>query len=234
MDEGWTRFVFDHLGIPYRLLRNADVRKGGLEKIADTLLIANLKPYDLRRGKVSRRLPERYRGGLGSEGLDAVQSFVANGGTLVTLNGASRTVLRLWDLPLEEQPGARQMYPEAEDRVDIPGSMLAATVDAGHPLAYGLPRRLPIFFFRSFAFGPKRGAKLDGLGFPLRFAREDLVLGGYAEGADAIGGLGAVLHFRRGKGQVIAFSFSPQFRAQTRGTLPLFLNALLMGGGTAR
>jgi hypothetical protein len=34
MDEGWTRFVFDDLGVPYKTLHNADI-KGTKEKKAD-------------------------------------------------------------------------------------------------------------------------------------------------------------------------------------------------------
>ncbi len=45
-------------------------------------------------------LPERYTGGLGLEGVDALRDFVDQGGTLIAFNNASMFAIVQFGLPV--------------------------------------------------------------------------------------------------------------------------------------
>jgi glutamine amidotransferase-like uncharacterized protein len=58
---------------------------------------------------------------------------------------------------------------------------------------------------------------------------ESLRLGGYADGLEALAGKAAIVQCNVGKGQVILFGFTPQFRGQTLATIPILENAIRSG-----
>ena len=54
----------------------------------------------------------------------------------------------------------------------------------------------------------------------------ELLLSGWINGADLIGGHGGLAVARLGGGRVVLFGFRPQYRGQTIATYPLIFNAL--------
>jgi len=232
MDEGWTRFWFDMLGIPFTPLRPADVRAGGLEDSLDVILFADVDGRRLRRGPSDRRLPAEYRGGLGEEGCAALRRFVGAGGSLVCMNASSALPLDLFSLPvkrhgvLSRRSDARRG--ETPRRTYIPGSVVRAHVDTTHPLGAGCNPVTPVFLREARPFVLKPDAGTGEVAFPVRYADEELVLGGFAEGAEVLHGKAAVAVCQVGTGKVVLFAFSPQFRCQTWSTFRLLLNGLLL------
>ena len=236
MDEGWTRFLFDLFEVPFTRLFNEDMRAGGLRKRVDVIVLADYPAARAARlileGRSDPRLPERYRGGIGRAGAEALRTFVQEGGTLVALNGSSRFVVDLLHIPVGEvKTGGRR---EGRRVFNIPGAMLYTEVDADSPLAAGCTRIMPVFFRRGRAFEATEGAGGIPVAFPVRYVRKGIVAGGHAEGAELLAGHGAVAVCRVGRGRVVLFGFPPQFRCQTWGTFPLFLNALMLAAETPR
>ncbi|HUG39671.1 MAG TPA: M14 family zinc carboxypeptidase, partial [Longimicrobiales bacterium] len=92
MDEGWTRLLLERFGFPYASLRDDRIRAGRLDRDFDVIILpsddpATMRgPGDERSGGASRSVegvPPQYRSGFGQEGVDALEAFVENGGTLV-------------------------------------------------------------------------------------------------------------------------------------------------------
>jgi hypothetical protein len=59
------------------------------------------------------------------------------------------------------------------------------------------------------------------------FPGEDILLSGYAENIDNIAGEPAMVWVKKGTGEMVFFSFAPQFRASTTRNYKLIFNTIL-------
>jgi hypothetical protein len=111
---GWVRYSLDQRKVPYRYLRDEDIRGGAWREQIDVLLYGHV---DLELAEQIHGLPKEWgrmpfkktpqtpsfgtpaesddiTGGIGWEGLEQIQKFVEDGGLMVTLGSGSM-------LPLE-------------------------------------------------------------------------------------------------------------------------------------
>jgi len=237
MDLGWTQWLLDTFQVPYTVLHNADIQKGGLRERFDTVLFAQ-QPVDsilhgLRDGggggeeEGGRNTPDRVRprprpehvGGIGAQGVAALEAFVRDGGTLVAL--ANATELPLQFLPLPVRVAARG----GETGFYSPGSLLRATVDTSNPLAFGMPKDAIVFS----SGGPVMDVAGAGAKSVVNFARRDLLASGWVSGERAVLGKSILVEASHGKGRVVLYGFRVQHRGQPFGTFKLLLNALYLG-----
>jgi hypothetical protein len=234
LDEGWTRFVFDSNGVPYKTLVNADIRKGNLNAQFDAIILPdNPAPAILTgrfgggRGGPNRLtlppLPPEYDGGLGPEGAAALKAFVEGGGTIITDNKASDVYARK-DNPtftnaLDGVP-SKEFY--------CPGSILEIAVDTTNPIAFGSTPTVPIFFETGPTFKVSGDAKSVA-----HYASDKPMLSGWILGGKYLDGTSAIAEVPVGKGRVVAFGFIPTYRALSEVTYKFLLNAMLYSGSTA-
>jgi len=155
-DCGWVRYTFDHQGIPYTLLSDEDLRRGGLRRRFDVILFPDtwgdlasiVHGIDPKYGPLAYTKTPRYpshgipdasadiTGGMGFEGLVHLRQFVEEGGILAALAGAGV-------LPVEAG-FVRDV--RAVSTGSTPGSFLRAKVlRPEHPIAYGY-EALPAVF----------------------------------------------------------------------------------------
>ncbi|MCZ6478661.1 MAG: hypothetical protein O6851_10140, partial [Gemmatimonadetes bacterium] len=157
MDEGWTRFVLEQFEFPYRSLQNREVRAGNLGQNFDVIIIpAEISLNRLIDGHSPDRMPEEYAGGIGEEGIEELQRFVREGGTLLTFEGADALLLEHFDVPVHN---ALQGLSQPE--YYLPPSLVWIDVDRDHPLAYGLPERLAAKFSGGRAYEPSGWQGVD-------------------------------------------------------------------------
>ncbi len=225
MDEGWTRWIFDHNEVPFTKLVDADIRKGGLNDRFDVIILPDNSPAAITAGRAGRggegnvgaaKTPPEFTGGLGPQGVAALDAFVKSGGTIVALNKASGVYAKKEGSIVNVLDGVppRDFY--------IPGSILEVKVDTTDPVAFGSTPTLPIFFETSPAFKVSGNAKAVA-----SYTSDDPLLSGWILGGAKLNGNAAIAEQQVGHGRLILFGFRPQYRAQSEGTYKLFFNALL-------
>jgi hypothetical protein len=228
MDEGWTRWVLEQSEFPLDTLHDADIQNGNLESY-DVIIVPSQAPGRIMAGHSPGTMPAEYVGGLGVEGAAALKAYVQGGGTVVALDEAADFAIEQFGLPVRN---AVRDVPQQD--FFIPGSLIQLKVDTDQPTAYGMQEDAAAFFVRSRAFevtAPARAGEMRAPDQPVdvvaRYAENDLLLSGWALGADEyIAGKPAVVKVRSGEGNVVLFGFRPQFRGQPRGTFKLFFNAI--------
>ncbi|HVF90959.1 MAG TPA: M14 metallopeptidase family protein [Blastocatellia bacterium] len=241
MDEGWTRWVLDQHGIKYSSLLDREIRRGGLRARYDCILIPDQRPRQIVDGLPKDRYPEEVSGGIGAAGVRALNEFVEEGGTIITLNGASDFAVEQLGAPVTkalEGVAPRDFY--------CPGSILKIKFDPESRLARGVPplgssRDETIAWFEtgsdfredrradtSTAFEPRNGnARVIA-----RFAdAKELLLSGWLLGAEKLAGKGAIVEVKKGKGRVILFAYRPQYRGQSVASFPFLFNAIATSRG---
>ncbi|HEU4989078.1 MAG TPA: M14 family zinc carboxypeptidase [Gemmatimonadaceae bacterium] len=223
MDEGWTQWLLDQYDFKYTVLTNADIQAGDLAARFDVVLIASDSPRGIMEGYAHGTVPPRYEGGLGAEGVRALDDFVRGGGTLVCLNESAQFAIDELHLPVRNVVAKT---PRREFFAD--GSILRVTTDPQHPVMAGMPAQADVFVMNSPVFTTLpgfRGAALATYqkeGSPLR--------SGYLLGEQHLQGYAAALDVDHGGGHVVLIGFQPQWRGQPEGTFRVVLNAALFGG----
>jgi len=227
MDEGWTRWVFEQqyketCNAAYRSVSDKDIRAGNLA--LDSILFPDQSPNQMLNGYQNGSMPPEYTGGIGKNGVESLKKFVAAGGTLVFLNRSSNFAIDQFELPIKDVTKGI-----ARKDFFIPGSILRTELDTGSPIAKNMSQQSVAWFENGPAF--EIAGHTDGDAKVKVIARystdpKQILLSGWALGAEKIAGKAALVEVTIGKGKVILFGFRPQYRAQSSATYPLMFNAL--------
>jgi hypothetical protein len=244
MDEAWTRYLFDDMGIVYTTLHNADFKpakgakgaKVNLKDKCDVLIFAD-ENYDIiKTGKPNPdspyarymgagNWPPEYEGGIEKEGVDAVKAFVEQGGVLVTLNNACELVFK------EFQPPVRSALERLErGKFFCPSSLLKIQVDNQSPIGYGMPAEAAAMFDRSLALDTSIPSYDWDRRVVASYPPKDVLMSGWLLGEEFIARKAAVVDAKYKKGRIILIGFRCQHRAESYGTYKFLLNALLYPG----
>jgi hypothetical protein len=217
MDEGWTRWILDTYGVPYRSVEDADVRSGALAGV-EVLLLPSQARKEIASGLDEGETFPEYVGGLGDAGGEAIRAFVEGGGRLVALEEASEYAIEELELPLRDATSGL-----SDSEFYIPGSILGLRIDPELADAAGIPDRLGAWFERGSMAFRATAAEVRILA---RYDPDWTLLSGWALGPEHVSGAGALAVVPVGAGDVWLFGFRPQYRGQTRATFPLLFQAL--------
>jgi hypothetical protein len=110
----------------------------------------------------------------------------------------------------------------------VPGSILAARVDVGDPLAWGMPEQTDLYFERSAVFSFAPGAEVAGLKRVVWFDSEKPLRSGWAWGQKYLKDGVAVATATVGTGKLHLMGSEVAFRGQTHGTFKLLFNAVYL------
>jgi hypothetical protein len=262
---GWIRYTLDQRGVPYTYLRDEDIRAGGLRDRVDVILYGNVD-LDLQgqiHGIPATSGPMAYAatpefpslgrpiasdditGGPGWTGLAALERFVTEGGTLLTLGNGSALAL--------EGGLVRHVRRAYGTGIRTPGVELTAQfLIPDHPLAYGygsttsvfradypvydVPRRwLRMAYCTSCLDGPvdrrwvvlQWGATWAGDQGPEGSTSRSLVVSGGALHEEELRGRPAILAVPSGDGVVVSYNFNPMHRDLNRSDFRLLWNGIL-------
>jgi hypothetical protein len=220
---GWAWYAFDQrLRYPTTALDAGAVAGGALSRF-DVLVVPSSSAGALDRA-------------LGDGGRERVQQFVRGGGVLVTLDeatawlatertGLARLRTRRDSARADGEPGA-PLPPR------IPGAAVRALADSLSPLLAGVDdREFPVLANGATVYQPPRDVRPGELVARLAPAARVRIAGFFwPESAQRIGGSPWLWTERVGQGRVVGFAGDPNMRDQWRGLLPLFANAVFLGG----
>jgi hypothetical protein len=226
MDEGWTEWLLDTHEFKYTPLTSAEVKAGNLNAKYDVIIFASDAARTIVNGLSERQVPAKYAGGIGAEGVQALDAFVKAGGTMVAINQSSDFAIDSLHLPVKNVTrGLRSTEYFAS------GSILEITTDPSHPVMAGMPEKAMVFTDRSPVFTTLDGfqgaalAKYQATGSPLK--------SGYLLGEKYLNGYAAALDVKHGDGHVVLIGFRPQWRGQPVGSFRVVFNAALFGKDVA-
>jgi hypothetical protein len=110
----------------------------------------------------------------------------------------------------------------------VPGSLLKLQLKPDHPLTLGMPAETAIFYRGK----PLFATEVPDFDMDRRiigsFPEEDILLSGYSEQEELLAQKSAIIWLKKGRGQLVLFAFSPQFRASTGAGYKLLFNAVLL------
>ncbi len=255
---GWLRMQLDEQGLPYTLIMDEDVRRGGLRERFDLILfpdtgrclkdmVGGIDPkfaplaYTSTERSPSHGTPTStadMTGGFTWAGIQNLETFVREGGVLVTLGGAATlpldggmardvrraTVKNVGTCPAANcgpaSGGRITRWPTATRRsprssaATAPSTRCAGPIAAASCCSGGRSRRRTTRTSRPRARGATRRRRRSWSAAASRAASE-------------LEGKPALLDLPVGQGRVIAFDFDPIHRLQTESDFRLVWNAIL-------
>jgi hypothetical protein len=107
----------------------------------------------------------------------------------------------------------------------MPGSVHQVRVDNSHPVAYGLPEILDIYFNNNPVFRLGRRSGLNRIAW---FDSDEPLRSGWAWGQEYLQNGVVAVDARVGEGKLFLFSPLITFRAQPHGTFKLLFNAIFL------
>ncbi len=243
MASGWVRWILEQFEFPFELVFPPALDQGSLEEKFDVLIFVSgaippkagdrpsrdrpasqLKPEDV---------PPEYRDRLGritkEKTIPQLIQFLKKGGTILAVGSSTRLADYL-DLPLAdalvEKAADGSEEPLPREKYYVPGSVLQARVDNHHPLAFGMPETVDVFFrfspvFRLFPEAPSKGV------LPVAWFGEGQHLrSGWTWGGHRLNGGILVVDAKVGNGRLFLYGPEITFRAQPHGTFKFLFNGI--------
>ncbi|MBM3413598.1 MAG: zinc carboxypeptidase [Bacteroidetes bacterium] len=208
-----------------------------LDKRMD-IQLTHLEPSVLNRADLSRYTAIIMAGGSYSTiDKEKLKSWVQAGGTLIAMEeavawaaqqGISNTTFKR---PRSNTDSTQFRPYETRDEVSgaqqVRGTILGATYDASHPLAFGYSLPIVSLFKANRIFLEK---SKNPYATPFIYGEQPIQSGWMSkENKDAVASTAAVTVSQLGSGRVINIADNPNFRAYWLGGAKLFLNAIFFG-----
>lgn len=257
--SGWTRWLLEQFEFPFTVIYPQTLDAGDLASRFDLLIFvtgaipareariggggggggSGASPSEetgFGRQPAPEEIPAEFRDRLGNISLaktiPQLKAFLDAGGSIITIGSSTALGYHL-GLPmanaLMEKTAGGDERPLAREKFYVPGSVLQVSVDNSHPLAYGLPEKVDIFFDSSPVFRLKPEAGLKGLSPVAWFDSDSPLRSGWAWGQKYLQDGVAVIDAQVGKGRLLLFGPEIAFRGQPHGTFKLLFNGIFYG-----
>jgi len=244
MPSGHVRWLLEQFEFDFERVFPQALDAGNLKAKFDVLLFADggIPETDNAGGGFGGRppapneIPEEYRAHLGrvtiKNTIPKLKEFAEAGGVLVAFGGSAvlghHLGLAVSDHLVEVTPdGNERALPR--EKYYVPGSILSIAVDNTNPLAFGLEKKVDVFFENSPVMELAPNASLMGVKPVAWFDSKEPLRSGWAWGQHYLEGGAAAVEATLGKGKVFLFGPEITFRAQPHGTFKFLFNSILYG-----
>ncbi len=238
MDAGWLRFIFDQYAIKYTVLRPVELQSADMSKF-DLIIFTDESKATLMNGKRGREgslllsnYPPEYSKGMEKKGLENVLRFINDGGKALAWGGSTEIFTGILSFGEDDKKEEFQLpftsigSELAKKGLSIPGALIKMQLAERHPLTYGMASTVGIFHngrqvFRTSIPGWDMDRRVIG-----SFPEREILISGYAAKEELLARQVGMVWIKKGKGQLVLYSFSPHARGQMQGTYKLLFNAL--------
>ena len=242
MPSGHVRWLLEQFEFDFDVVYPMALDAGNLKAKYDVLLFPDGGiPENDGGGRQpsANEIPEEYRSHLGrvtiKNTVPKLKEFAEAGGVIVAFGGSAVLGHHL-GLPVSDhlveiqQDGSERPLPGT--KFYIPGSIMEVAVDNTNPLAFGLEKKVDVFFDSSPVMELAPNSSLVGVKPVAWFASKNTLRSGWAWGQHYLEGGTAAIEARLGKGKVFLFGPEITFRAQPHGTFKFLFNSIFYGTST--
>jgi hypothetical protein len=241
MSSGWVRWIFEQYHFPFELTYAKEIDASNLISKFDVLVFVEGAIPALRtepsaweeKEPKEDDTPAEYKERLGKitaqKSIPALQTFLNNGGRIITIGSSANLVYHL-NLPVrnalvEMVNGKERSLPG--EKFYIPGSVMQVDVDPNYPANWGMNKKADVYFSASPVFKLAPDAIAQKLVTPLAwYASPNTLRSGWAFGQSYLQDGVAAFEAKVGKGTLYVYGPEITFRAQTHGTYKLLFNQL--------
>lgn len=258
MDEGWTRYMLDDLGISYTILHNSDFKGGkdnqGEKKVAtdgkgeagkkvnlrskfDVIIFASENVDIIKSGRPGQQseFARFFRAGStppeyeGGIEKEGIDALKA----FVEEGGMLITLNQASELATRELGAPARNALSGVDRTKFfcPTSILRLKVENTTPLGYGFDEETAAVFSGSLAYDTWTPPVDWDRKVVAYYPEDNILLSGWLLGEDYLARKAAVVDVKLKKGHIALIGIRAQHRAQSHGTYKFLLNALFYPEG---
>jgi hypothetical protein len=250
--SGWIRWLLEQFDFKFEVVYPPALDEGNLSSKYDVLIFPGGAIPQLRAEGEGRfrsffeaepnlkDIPPEYRNQVGSitteKTIPQLLKFLEDGGTILAI-GSSTSMGDHARLPIANhlfeklQDGTEKPLPR--EKFFVPGSVLQVRVDNTHPLAYGIPERVDVFYNNNPVFRLKPESSLKEIHPVAWFESKKPLRSGWAWGQYYLEGGVAVLEAKVGKGKLFLFGPEITFRGQPHGTFKFLFNGIFYGSAAS-
>jgi hypothetical protein len=232
-DEGWTRWLLEQFDFEYTTVMDEQV-KAGLDDY-DVLILPSDSTALITGEKIEEYyekeykgaftvpvLPDKYKSGIGEEGVKKINEFIENGGVVLALDDSCEFAIEKLGIPAKNP-----LKDMDHKKFHCPGSTIWVNIDNKHPLGYGMPEKGLILLRGSQAYVVKGTHYNEDYKVVVSYPEENMMQSGWLIGEQYLARKAALIEAKKKDGKVIMYGFAPQNRALTDATFKLFFNALV-------
>jgi len=246
MPSGHLRWLLEQFEFDFERVFSATLDAGNLKSKYDVLLFPDggIPEQDGGGGGFGggggmpnpQEVPEEYRAHLGrvsiKQTVPQLKAFAEAGGVIVAFGGSAVLGHHL-GLPVSDhlvevaQDGSERPLPGT--KYYIPGSIMSVAVDNTNPVAFGIEKKVDVFFDNSPVMELAPNSSLTGVKPVAWFDSKNTLRSGWAWGQHYLDGGTAAVEAALGKGKVFLFGPEITFRAQPHGTFKFLFNSIYYG-----
>jgi hypothetical protein len=181
------------------------------------------------------KYPPEYMKGMGQKGYEKILKYINAGGNVIAWRNAAELFSGVKSYSIKDGEKEEFEFPVRDVSSDLikqgfssTGSLLKINLKPNHPVTYGLPNEIGVFHRSSPVFITWQPYFDVDRRVIATFPERDILMSGYIENEEKIGNKSSIVWLKKGKGQVVLFSFNPQFRASTPVSYKLLFNSILL------